>query len=188
MHVMCTLDVNLMFCIKISATIHAQLHKHCCGAFHAEVLQLLEAVFCATPYKLRIIWTIKFQKGDSKIPTLLLCCCSHIGEGHLSHLLLPTTACLLLRKMPRRSWVPKEENAEWGCWERHGLTSCPLCELRPACVSCAHTNWKGGERGWPQQSSGSSGSAFKPRQAHCQGRGWEAFRAGGQWVWTAGSL
>lgn len=44
MHVMCRADVSLMFCIKISATTHAQLYKHWWEDFNCEVLQLLAAI------------------------------------------------------------------------------------------------------------------------------------------------
>lgn len=134
MHVMCRSDVNLMFCIKISATIHAQLYKHCWGDFNFEVLQLLAAIFCTRLWELKIIWKIKFQKGDSKIPTLLLCCCLHT-KGRSSKPLASPRGLFAVKKNTEKQLNTKEGNS------RAGGPGTALADTAAQCVSCAMPRW-----------------------------------------------
>lgn len=61
---------------------------------------------------------------------------AHIpGGGHLSHLFLPPMACLLLRKMHRRSWVARKGTAEQG---EQGQA---LADILAPCMSCAVLGW-----------------------------------------------
>lgn len=74
---------------------------------------------------------IKFQKRDSKIPTLLPCYCSHTRGRSPKSLVSPPMARLLLR----RNWVARKGNAE------QGVQGQALADILAPCMSCAVLGW-----------------------------------------------
>lgn len=188
MHVTCRLDVNLMFCIKISATKHAQLYINITGEIFIWKCTAACSHHLHSTLELRNTWKIKFQKRGSKIPTLLLCCYSQT-KGRSPKPLASPHGLSAARKNTEKSWVSNEGNC------RAGGPGAGTGWHRGPCVGCAVPMWvlctgvgKVGEVGTGASPtlSWELSSTSNPAQTCCHGRSWEAFRADGHWVWTWG--
>lgn len=188
MYVMCRLDVNLMFCIKISATKHAQLYKHHWGDFHLEVYNCLQPSSAQHLKSSEILGKLNFRRGTLKYQLHFSVVAHRLRGGHLCHLLLPMV-CLLLGKTQRKAEFPTKGTAEQGVL---GLAQADTVAPVRA-VLCLHESytqeWERWER-WGQRPVPAEcwelSSTSNPTQTCCHGRSWEAFRADGHWIWTWG--
>lgn len=181
MHVTCRLDVSLMFCIKISATKHAQLYKHRWGDFHLEVYSCLQPSSAHHLKSLEILGKLNFRRGTLKYQLYFSVATHRPRGGHLYHLLLPMVY-VLLGKTQRKAEFPTKGTAEQGCWGWHRLTLWPLCELCCAYVSSTHRSGKGGRGGDRGQSQLRAGSSAALPTLHRLAAVGEAERLSGQMV------
>lgn len=188
MHVTCRLDINLMFCIKISATKHTQLYKHHCWDFHLAVYSCLQPSSAQHLKSSEILGKLNFRRGTLKFQLHFSVVTHRPRGGHLCHLLLPM-ACLLLGKTQRKSEFPTKGTAEQGVL---GLaqadTVAPVWAVLCLCEFYTQ-EWERWER-WGQgpvpAESWELSSTSNPTQTCCHGRSWEASRADGHWLWTWG--
>lgn len=181
MHATCRLGVTLMFCIKISATKHAQLYKHHWGDFHLEVYSCLQPSSAQHLKTLEILGKLNFRRGTLKYQLYLSVVTHRPRGGHLCHLLLPMVY-LLLGKTQRKAVFSTKGTAEQGVLGWHRLTLWPLRELCCAYLSSTHRSGKGGRGGDRGQSQLRAESSAAPPTLHRLAAMGEAGRLSGQMV------